>query len=235
MSEINLEAVYKENRNMVEGRVCSLLGERTQNVDDIVSEIFLDFTRFVKSGKFKGNSSPQTLLFTIADRRTTDYIRRAVREREGFLKIATDIAVKIQSKPEPVIYDFEWRSLFTKIIDALEVLTELEREVFWFHGVAEVTVSDVAERLGISESSVGHIYSEAKKKLAIAIKDAVREQASFLTAKEKINWLDKFYYAYLRLGEKSGFLTNGVKLAAAQAHKAIKDGFNTNGGTPGKK
>lgn len=229
MTDVNLESLYRDYGTIVEARVCSILGESSQNVDDIVSEIFLDFTRFIKSGKFRGDSSPQTVLFTITNRRVADFIRHKVKENNNYLKSAREIAGKIDAKSEPIIHDFECRSLFTKIIDALDVLTEREKDVFWFHGVGEETVSDLTEKMGISESQINHLYDEAKKKLAVAIKDAVKGQASLLSDKEKSDWLDRFYYAYLKLGDKKGHLTDGIKLAAAQAHAAIRLGF-----VPGK-
>lgn len=87
-------------------------------------------------------------------------------------------------------------------------------------------MSNLSERMGISEGTVRTLYSQAKKKLVVAIRGAVKNTAGDLSNKDKADWLDKFYYAYLRLGEKGGHLTDGIKLAAAQAHLAIKSGFN---------
>ena len=223
MVDVDVEAVYREYRPMVAAKVRGDIGD-SQNVDDVVSEVFLDFARFVKSGRFNGTAQPQTVLFTITERRIADFFRNKKRETENYTKKARDEASRIRSRPVDFVLDFEIRSLFTKVIDSLEILSEREKQVFWRHGVAEESVSDLSERMGISESLVTQLYTEAKKKLAVAIRNAVKGQPSGLSAKEKAEWLDRFFYAYLRLGEKGGHLTEGMKLAAAQAHVAIRSG-----------
>ena len=224
VADVDLEAVYREYKGAVEARVCSVLGEKTQNTEDLVSRIFIDFTRFVKSGKFRGDSKPQAALFTITNWRIADFFREKKREKENYINRAREEANRIQIKNPEFTCNFEIRSLFTQVIDALEILSPREREVFWWHGVAEENVTDLAKRMGISEGSIVNLYSQAKKKLAVAIRGAVKGGASAMSEKDKIEWLDKFYYAYLRLGEKRGHLTDGIKLAAAQAHVAIRSG-----------
>ena len=221
LTEVDLEAVYRDYRSVIAAKVRGDIGE-SQSVDDVVSDVFLDFTRFVKSGKFRGEAQPQTVLFTITDRRIADFYRSKKKERDNYVKKAHEVACKIIGRQSEFTIEFEARSLFTKVIDAIEMLESREKDVFWWHGIEEESVSDLAERMGISENLVTQLYTEAKKKLAVAIRAAVKGEPSGLSGKEKEGWLDKFFYAYLRLGEKGGHLTEGIKLAAAQAHAAIK-------------
>jgi len=212
---------YQKTYKLVYGKVRKAITDISdQEVEDIVSTIFCDLQKYLKTG-YEGKSSIETVLHTITDRRISDRVKSKYTQKGFLYKVANELEPVVGREPEN-LFDSDVASIFTKVLDSMEALTDKEKVVFVERAIAEKEGRDVAVELGLSEASVKNIYKESKKKLAKVLKEAFSEKIVTLPVNEQVEWLDKFYHAYLRLAEKKDMLTEGIKLASAQGYKAIK-------------
>jgi len=74
--EHDLDAIIAKYRPIVSFRVKKSLGSYTPDWEDVVNEIMLNAIEKLESGKFRGDSSVGTFIYTITSRRIIDHIRK---------------------------------------------------------------------------------------------------------------------------------------------------------------
>jgi len=72
----DLDAIIAKYRPIVSFRVKKSLGSYTPDWEDVVNEIMLNTIEKLESGKFRGDSSVGTFIYTITSRRIIDHIRK---------------------------------------------------------------------------------------------------------------------------------------------------------------
>jgi len=195
----------------VSARVKEKIGSRTPDWEDVVSRVFLSLVEVANSGKFRGDSSVGTLLFRITDRRVTDHIRE--KYKDGRFVEEREVAIYDATQSE-----LEYSQFLGAVVSAMERLTPRQREVFAMFGLGEMTAGETARNLGISKGTVWKTYDRAREKLAGQLKPWMAKEMEPLTL---VNWTERFWFAFLRLGQKRGRLDETTEHFARIAKQEI--------------
>jgi len=205
---IDLDAAYRKFRPIVVARVKSQIGDGTPEWEDVVSRIFLSLVEYVRSGKFRGEGSVGTVLFTITRRRLADYMRKKYKDEGKDEEGVSVIYDTVQS-------DLESRQFVTSVVTAMDCLTPRQREVFTLCTMGDMRVREVAEALAISESRVEAAYARAREKMSDKM---ARWEPEVVEREALVDWVEKMWGAYVRLGTKKKIL-DGVTQKFAEAAK----------------
>lgn len=159
--ELNLDEVVQKYRPVVSFRVKKSLGTQTPDWEDVVNEVITQVIEKVKKGKFRGESSIGTFIYTITSRRIVDYIRQKTKVLKGI--------------PEPAVLpdpcdDAETRERARILAEAIKRLKPKFKEVLDLYYYQELSREEVAKRLGISPRRVSEHLNYAQKLLRKMIK-----------------------------------------------------------------
>ena len=152
----DLDEIIAKYRPIVSFRVKKSLGSYTPDWEDVVNEIMLNALEKIESGKFRGDSSIGTFIYTITSRRIIDYIRK----KSKSLKYA----------PEPNPYPQPHEHVENKeraemIAKYLERLKPKYKEILYLYYYKELSREEVASKLGISPRRVSERVNYAQKLL----------------------------------------------------------------------
>jgi RNA polymerase sigma-70 factor (ECF subfamily) len=152
----DLDEIIAKYRPIVSFRVKKSLGSYTPDWEDVVNEIMLNALEKIESGKFRGDSSVGTFIYTITSRRIIDYIRK----KSKSLKYA----------PEPNPYPQPHEHVENKeraemIAKYLERLKPKYKEILYLYYYKELSREEVASKLGISPRRVSERVNYAQKLL----------------------------------------------------------------------
>ncbi|NOR15811.1 MAG: sigma-70 family RNA polymerase sigma factor [Candidatus Aminicenantes bacterium] len=152
----DLDEIIAKYRPIVSFRVKKSLGSYTPDWEDVVNEIMLNSLEKIESGKFRGDSSIGTFIYTITSRRIIDYIRK----KSKSLKYA----------PEPNPYPQPHEHVENKeraemIAKYLERLKPKYKEILYLYYYKELSREEVASKLGISPRRVSERVNYAQKLL----------------------------------------------------------------------
>ena len=155
-SQSELEEIVKKYRPIVSLRVKKSLGTHIPDWEDVVNEIMVNTLEKIKNGKFRGDSSIGTFIYTITSRRIVDFIR----EKKKVLQYA----------PEPSCFPAPYKHIENKerskfVAKYLENLKPKYREIIYFYYYKELTRQEVAEIIGIAPRRVSERANYARKLL----------------------------------------------------------------------
>lgn len=151
-----LREVYEEYVSYIYGIVFQMIGNR-ENAEDITSEFFIKL--WEKSAFYKPGSGHRGWMATIARNMTIDFIRKHKREEltDNFEDTLEGYS-RTSNVEDGVV-------LQTLIKDALETLSEKEREVIHMKVMGDMTLKEIAAILKVPMGTVAWRYREAVNKL----------------------------------------------------------------------
>lgn len=171
MQQSSLEEIY----NAYYKKIYSFVMRKVSDIDiteDLVSDIFLKVAANID--RFDPDKAClSTWLYTIANNTVLDYYRtRKVHEvipdengSEGMMPEALIDAGDIESE---IIANEELEEL----ADALEHISERSRDVIVLHYYGNMTLKDVAQRMGMSYANVKIVHKKALQELKDALQFA---------------------------------------------------------------
>lgn len=151
-----LREVYEEYISYIYGIVFQMIGNK-ENAEDITSEFFIKL--WEKSASYKPGSGHRGWMATIARNMTIDFIRKYKREE---LTDTFEDTAEGYSRSSSVEDQVVNQSL---IKDALETLSEKEREVIHMKVMGDMTLKEIAAVLEVPMGTVAWRYREAVNKL----------------------------------------------------------------------
>ena len=155
-SQSELKEIVKKYRPIVSLRVRKSLGTHIPDWEDVVNEIMVNTLEKIKSGKFRGDSSIGTFIYTITSRRIVDFIRKKNKV--------------LQYAPEPSSFPAPNKNIENKerskfVAKYLENLQPKYREIIYLYYYKELTRQEVAEKIGIPPRRVSERANYARKLL----------------------------------------------------------------------
>jgi len=154
--EHDLDAIIAKYRPIVSFRVKKSLGSHTPDWEDVVNEIMLNAIEKLESGKFRGDSSVGTFIYTITSRRIIDHIRK----KSKSLKHAPE------PNPFPQPHEHvENKERAEMVARYLEKLKPKYKEILYLYYYKELSRNEVAQKLGISPRRVSERVNYAQKLL----------------------------------------------------------------------
>jgi RNA polymerase sigma-70 factor (ECF subfamily) len=157
------EDIYAKNKDDVYRFIYKLTGYDIEVAEELLQETF--YQAFLSFDRFHGNSEIKTWLCQIAKNTYYHYIRNQVKCRNLTNKIGK----------EELNNDFteqmEQKELIQSIHTILEDFDGRTRNIVLYRLYAELKFSEIAALLGIKESTAKVIYSRAKVKIQIQLKE----------------------------------------------------------------
>ncbi len=169
---VDLEEVILKYWPQINYRVRSSIGYFNTDWEDVAGEIMLNVIESIKMGKFRGDSSIGTFIYTITSRRIIDYIRKKSRTLQHPLE------------PNGLPGPFEMiaskeRSEF--VASALNKLKPKHADILYLYYFQNLSRSDIAQAYGHSPHWIGEIIRSAGKSLKRIIHNRVNVDSGFLT------------------------------------------------------
>jgi len=160
-NDLELEEIIVKYRPLVCFRVKRSLGSYNPDWEDVVNEIITNVIEKIKNGKFRGESSIGTFIYTITSRRIVDYIRQKT-------KILREMP---EPKPYPDPHEtVEHKERAELIAKSIRKLKPKFREILFLYYYKGLAREEVAQRLGISPRKVSERINYAQKLLKKLLK-----------------------------------------------------------------
>lgn len=147
-----------------------------EDTDDLTQEVFIKV--FQALPRWKPRAKFSTWLYTIARNVCIDYHRAKSRRRPSYsiddedIIYGTPSADDVYSDPEKVVIEKETGKM---IRDAIEQLSDRQKEVFVLYHYQGLQIKEIAEVLGVAEGTVKIHQHRAVKKLRESLKQYNRE------------------------------------------------------------
>ena len=165
MAERDLSALFLAHRRELE----VYLTRQVQCRDTAADLLQETFVRLAQQPANAGLSNVRAYLYRIARNLVIDHFRRD--ERRLTLPLPLDQLADLPDAAVPVDRDFEARQTLAALREAIAELPRRTREVFELNRIEGLTYAEVAQRLGVSNSSV-------QKHLARALFHAMQRRKS---------------------------------------------------------
>jgi RNA polymerase sigma-70 factor (ECF subfamily) len=157
------EEIYAKNKDDIYKFICKLTNYRFNLSEELLQETF--YQAFISFDRFRGDCEIKTWLCQIAKNTYYRYIRNEVKRENLTNKIGQ----------EKRVCDFteqaEKKELLQFIHKIIEDFDERTRNIVLFRMYADIKFSEIAALLEIKESTAKVIYSRAKVKIQIQLKE----------------------------------------------------------------
>lgn len=152
----DLEEIILKYKPLISYRVRKSLGYRNPDWEDLVAEILINVIENVKKGRFKGESSISTFIYTITSRRIIDYIRQKKKEMR--------YVPEPPPSPDPYrqVEQGERAELLTHYIKKLK---PKYCDILYSYYYGGLTQKEIAQMFGINPSRVSQIIHHAQNLL----------------------------------------------------------------------
>jgi RNA polymerase sigma-70 factor, ECF subfamily len=169
------ELVYR-HRDKIYARAFSMVRNEEQALD-LSQEAWIK--AWQRLHQFHGDSSFATWITRITINLTLDYLRKAKRQRAESVEALEESSGGVERllpvvNPNPTAR-LERIELRAKIDEAMETLSEGHRTVLILHEFEELPYKEIAERVGCSIGTVMSRLFYARRRLATAMKELLRE------------------------------------------------------------
>lgn len=164
----DFEEIYVQYQSKIYGFLYKLCGD-VQLSEELTQETF--YQAFVSFDKYKGNSSMFTWLAAIAKYTYFGYLKKERQTRDAIrLEDVVDfyIASEYRNSAEDKLLR---REVTEKVREVLKELPQRNLEVVALRIYAEMSFKQVAESMGISESSAKVLYFRTKNMLKERLQD----------------------------------------------------------------
>ncbi len=171
MQKPSLEEIYNTYYKKVYGFVARKVSD-IDAVEDIVSDIFLKITANID--RFDpAKACASTWIYTIANNTVLDYYRtrkvyEPIPDENGSEGLMPETLIDTRDIESEVVANEELEEL----ADALEHISERSRDVIVLHYYSNLTLKDVAQRMGMSYANVKIVHKKALQELKDALKFA---------------------------------------------------------------
>lgn len=136
--------------------------------DDAAQEVFIK--AIDKIGKFRGDSSLKTWLYTVTANHSRNILRK--KKLRSFFSINDDESfIQIESREKDPHREMVNEELAEKISKALDSLPEKQRETFMLRYYEDMPYEEISKVLGTSVGGLKANYYHATKKMAEFLKD----------------------------------------------------------------
>lgn len=156
ISDAELEEIFNKYRPIITFKVIKSIGNRTPDWEDVANEIISNVIQNVKSGKFRGESSIGTFIYTITQRRIIDHIRK----KSKILRHAPEA----EPYPQPHVH-FENKEREETLANAIKSLKPKYKEILYLYYYKDLSREEVARKLGIPTNRVSERVNYAQKLL----------------------------------------------------------------------
>jgi RNA polymerase sigma-70 factor (ECF subfamily) len=143
--------------------VCQGYGGSPDEVDDLVQEVWT--LVFEKRRAFRGGGSFSAWLYRLATRYCIDVYRKKARERSRKKLLAPWDIKAVYGKPQDPERDLERKEAKRRLWEALDALPEKERECLVLRYLEGRSPAEVAEIMGIEQTSVRSNISRGLRRL----------------------------------------------------------------------
>jgi RNA polymerase sigma-70 factor (ECF subfamily) len=151
-----LEKVILQYWPQINYRVKKSLGFLNSDWEDVAGDVLMDVLKAVKTGKFRGDSSLGTFIYTITSRRIIDYIRKKSR----VLKHAPEAGSLLD--PHEACEQKEQSEI---LFHALHRLRPRSADMLYMAYFLDLSRKEIAQTFGISYHRTCEILKEAEKSL----------------------------------------------------------------------
>jgi len=163
-----LTALYRDVAPLVLGYLRS---NRVADADDVAGDVFVSLVQGLDA--FSGTEQQfRSWLLTIAHRRMVDNVRRRVRQPEPVAIEATDQEpghARDQQSPMPLEREVMTNLACRELADAMDELSDLQREAMMLRALADLSVPDIARVMDKPISAVKALLRRATANLAKAL------------------------------------------------------------------
>ena len=160
--DLDLEEIIIKYKPLISYRVRRSLGYSNPDWEDIVAEIIINVIENIKKGKFRGESSIGTFIYTITSRRIIDYIRLKKKKLKYLIEPAPSL------DPHQRLEEKE-RARF--VADCLKKLKPLYCDILYSYYYGDLKRAEVAQIFNITPSKVSYIINRSKKLLKKMIQE----------------------------------------------------------------
>ncbi len=151
-----LEKVILQYWPQINFRVRKSIGYLNSDWEDVASEVLMDAIKAIKTGKFRGDSSLGTFIYTITSRRIIDYIRKKSR----VLKHAPEVGPLLD--PHEACEQNERSQI---LFQALRRLKPRFADMLYMSYFLDLSRKEIAQAFGLSYHRTGEVLKEAEKSL----------------------------------------------------------------------
>jgi RNA polymerase sigma-70 factor (ECF subfamily) len=151
-----LEKIILHYWPQINFRVRKSLGFQNSDWEDVASEVLMDALRAIRTGKFRGDSSLGTFIYTITSRRIIDYIRKKSR----VLKHAPEAGSLLDPQE-----NCERNEQSEILFQALRRLKPRYADMLYMSYFMDLSRKEIAQTFGISYHRTGEVLKEAEKSL----------------------------------------------------------------------
>jgi len=210
---MNTEITGLEACNIIRKRVAIKMGDIYPACEDVGNEAMFRFVKATKEGKFKYKSELKTYIISITDCVIADYFRKVYKENPANLSFLWDSASNTLAAIE-----------VKEIIDeSLKVLSDEQRKAIIFTEILGMSRGETAKKMGITKERVTSIKADAKWKMKRRLVKMGFGVNMNHGAKERIEWLGKFYRAYESMCMRSNHGNAPMLHDAKRAYAGIKE------------
>jgi RNA polymerase sigma-70 factor (ECF subfamily) len=158
---LDLNEIIKKYKPLVSFKVRKSIGNNYPEWEDVVNEIMSNIVEQIQKGKFRGDSSIGTFIFTITHRRIIDHIR----EKKKAFKFIPDP----KYFPDPLEIT-EQEEKKEHLLNAINQLKPKYRKVLYLYYFKEYSSKEIAHVLGIPGKRVSELVNYARKLLKKKLK-----------------------------------------------------------------
>lgn len=152
----NLEEIIVKFYPQISFRVKKSIGHLNPEWEDICSDILISVIEAIKTGKFRGESSIGTFIYSITSKKIIDYIRKKTR----VLKHLPE--PKISSDPHESL---EHKQKQDKILEAIKKLKPKHADMVYLHYYIGLSYREIAQIFSLSPRWVSEIIKSSRKSL----------------------------------------------------------------------
>jgi RNA polymerase sigma-70 factor (ECF subfamily) len=144
------------------------MGHSATEAEDLVQDVFVTFIESIE--RFEGRSQVHTWLFGILHHKSQELRRTVAREEltdpvDHVFESQFDARGSWITTPTPPDRQVVAREAGEAIQDCLDSLSLIQREVFQFRGVEELSAADVSKISGLTITHIGVLLHRARMKL----------------------------------------------------------------------
>ena len=155
-SVYDLEEIVLKFYPQISFRVKKSVGYHNPEWEDICSEIMMSVVEAIKAGKFRGDSTIGTFIYSITSKKIIDYIRKKSRT--------------LPHVPEPNNFKdphdrLEEKQRSERIYKSLKKLKPKHADILYLYYYLDVPRKDIAEIYSLSPRWVSEIIKNARKSL----------------------------------------------------------------------
>ena len=163
---MNFEELIKVNKNNIKNIIRMIT---KQDNEDIEQEVYIKLWK--NSDKYEERGSLKSWINTIAKNASKDYLKSAAFKNEQNCTADEDVLVNIRDKKKSPEEDVITTERQKQIIKAVEALKPKFKEVIMLCEIYGYTYEETAKRLNCPVGTIKSRVFNAKKELAIVLKD----------------------------------------------------------------